>query len=136
MKRLLLLMTCACFSIVTITKADNGIVTPEHHSVVTDDWAKAKNGVWEGMKDNKTYWYKIDKSAKLWWSTDGKKWAAVEDGMWADKDGKWLKIGDGKLWWSADQGANWAEVPEWKWEGPKGEWYKFDQDWTLWVSKK
>lgn len=90
-----------------------------------------------GMKDGKSYWYKLDKNAKLWWSADGgKNWAEVKDGMWADKDGKWLKIGNNKLWWSADMGKNWSEVPEWKWEGPKGEWYKFDKDWTLWTNKK
>jgi hypothetical protein len=64
---------------------------------------------------------------------DGKKWSAVENGMWADKAGHWLKIGDNKLWWSADQGKTWSEVPEWKWEGPKGEWYKFDANWNLWT---
>lgn len=85
----------------------------------------------------KSYWYKLDKSAKLWWSADGgKNWVAVKDGMWADKDGKWMKISENKLWWSADMGKKWSEVPEWKWEGPKGEWYKFDKDWSLWTNKK
>ncbi len=102
---------------------------------VNAEWMKSKDGIWTGMMNGKTYWYKLDKSAKLWWSADGKKWSEVKDGMWADKDGKWLKIGDNKLWWSADMGKNWSEVPEWKWEGPKGEWYKFDKNWSLWTNK-
>jgi len=102
---------------------------------VNGDFMKSKDGTWAGMMKGKTYWYKLDKSAKLWWSTDGKKWMEVKDGMWADKDGKWLKIGENKLWWSADMGKTWGEVPEWKWQGPKGEWYKFDKDWSLWVNK-
>ncbi|MDP1727461.1 MAG: hypothetical protein Q8M15_11810 [Bacteroidota bacterium] len=97
---------------------------------------KSKEGTWAGMKEGKMYCYKIDKSAKLWWSADGKNWAAVSDGMWADKEGRWLKNGKNKLWWSADMGKNWSEVPERKWEGPNGEWYKFDKDWSLWVHKK
>ncbi|WP_127132811.1 hypothetical protein [Pseudoflavitalea rhizosphaerae] len=96
------------------------------------DWMKSKTGTWPGMKDGKTYWYKLDKKAGLWWSTDGKKWEAVGDGAWADKDGKWLKIHEGKLVWSTD-GNTWSEVPEWKWEGSDGKWYKFDNNWQLWV---
>ena len=98
------------------------------------DWKASKTGTWAGMKDGKTYWYKIDKEAMLWWSTDGKKWAKVSDGMWADKDGKWLKIHEGKLVWTTD-GKSWAEVPEWKWEGSDGKWYKFDAKWKLWVNE-
>jgi hypothetical protein len=85
------------------------------------------------MKDGKTYWYKLDKKAKLWWSMDGMKWAAVKDGAWADNDGKWLKIHDKKLVWSTN-GMKWSEVPEWKWKGSDGKWYKFDSSWTLWVN--
>lgn len=135
MKKSFLIMTGICLLSTVYLSADAGTPVPVVHHYVAEEWTKAKGGVWEGKMDNKTYWYKLDKNAKLWWSTDGKKWAAVENGMWADKEGKWLKIGDGKLWWSADKGANWAEVPEWKWEGPKGEWYKFDKDWSLWVTK-
>ena len=101
---------------------------------IVRDWMKSKAGTWPGMKDGKTYWYKLDKKAKLWWSADGKKWAAVADGAWADKDGKWLKINDNKLVWSTD-GSTWAEVPEWKWEGSDGKWYKFDSSWMLWVNE-
>ena len=96
------------------------------------DWMKSKTGTWPGMKDGETYWYKLDKQAGLWWSTDGKKWEAVSDGAWADKDGKWLKIHEGKLVWSTD-GNTWSEVPEWKWEGSDGKGYKFDNNWNLWV---
>ncbi|ASZ10197.1 hypothetical protein [Chitinophaga sp. MD30] len=98
------------------------------------DWAKSKTGTWAGAKEGKTLWYKLDKQAKVWWSEDGKKWAAVPDGAWADKAGKWLKIHDKKLVWSAD-GKEWSEVPEWKWEGADGKWYKFDSKWTLWVNE-
>lgn len=93
---------------------------------------KKADGTWAANHEGKTYWYKLDKEASLWWSTDGKKWAKVESGMWADKSGRWLKIGENKLWWSADMGKTWSEVPEWKWEGPRGEWYKFDANWQLW----
>ena len=98
------------------------------------DWTKSTTGTWPGMKDGKTYWYKLDKQGGLWWSTDGTKWAAVKGGAWADSDGKWLKIHDKKLVWSAD-GKTWSEVPEWKWKGSDGKWYKFDTDWTLWVNE-
>jgi len=103
---------------------------------ITGDFMKKADGTWAGMMKGKMYWYKLDKSAKLWWSTDGKTWAEVSDGMWADKAGHWVKIHENKLMWSADSGKTWAEVPEWKWEGPKGEWYKFDKDWSLWMNKK
>ncbi|MFY8108916.1 MAG: hypothetical protein ACOVO9_07985 [Bacteroidia bacterium] len=99
---------------------------------IQKEFSKKKEGTWAGKMDGKAYWYKLDKNAKLWWSTDGKKWAEVSNQMWADKSGKWMKIGDNKLWWSADMGKTWSEVPEWKWEGPMGEWYQFDKDWSLW----
>lgn len=98
------------------------------------EWKKASTGTWPGMKDGKTYWYKLDKKGGLWWSADGKKWAAVADGMWADKEGKWIKIHDKKLVWSTD-GKAWVEVPEWKWEGSDGKWYKFDPNWGLWINE-
>lgn len=104
------------------------------YSIAVPDWVKSSTGTWAGMKDGKTYWYKLDKKAGLWWSTDGKKWAAVKDGAWADKEGKWLKIHDKKLVWSTD-GKAWSEVPEWKWEGSDGKWYKFDGQWGLWVNE-
>lgn len=134
MKKFFLLMTCICLT-VTYLHVYAGNPAPVVKNYIAEEWIKSKDGIWEGVKDKKTYWYKLDKDAKLWWSTNGKKWAAVEDGMWADQDGKWLKIGDGKLWWSADKGGSWAEVPDWKWEGPKGHWYKFDKDWSVWVTK-
>jgi len=111
-----------------------GSATNTNLHIPAGDWTKSSNGTWPGMKDSKTYWYKLDKNAGLWWSTDGKKWAAVKDGMWADKDGKWLKIHQGKLVWSTD-GKQWSEVPDWKWEGSDGKWYKFDSKWTLWVNE-
>jgi hypothetical protein len=103
---------------------------------VASEWHKSAEGTWEGMHDGKKVWYKLNsKDATLWWSTDGKKWDAVKDGMWQDKDGKWLKIDAKMLKWSADGGKTWAEVPEWKWQGTDGKWYKFDKDWTLWVNE-
>lgn len=119
----------------TATQASNTPKTASTTTTVKADWKKSAEGTWAGKMNGKTYWYKLDNKAKLWWSTDGKKWAEVKDGMWADKDGKWLKIGDNKLWWSADSGKKWSEVPEWKWQGPNGEWYKFDKDWSLWTNK-
>ncbi|RAJ79362.1 hypothetical protein CLV59_106427 [Chitinophaga dinghuensis] len=101
--------------------------------IMMRDWMKSTNGTWPGMKDGKTYWYKLDKHGGLWWSTDGQKWEAVKDGAWADKDGKWLKIHDKKLVWSTD-GKTWSEVPDWKWEASDGKWYKFDSNWGLWVN--
>ncbi|SHL93361.1 hypothetical protein SAMN05216311_101163 [Chitinophaga sp. CF418] len=127
-------MLCICFILAVNVSVNAATPGPVCHKYVREEWSKAKDGIWNGIKDRKNYWYKLDKEAKLWWSTNGKKWAAVEDGMWADKDGHWLKISDNKLMWSADKGATWSEVPEWKWEGPKGEWYKFDKDWTVWVT--
>jgi hypothetical protein len=98
-----------------------------------DDWMKSPSATWPGMKDGKTYWYKLDKKGGLWWSADGNQWASVKEGTWADSDGKWLKIYHKKLVWSSD-GKSWSEVPEWKWKASDGKWYKFDQTWTLWVN--
>lgn len=129
-----------CLPVLLVT---NGLVQAAKNSEINPaatttmafrDWAKSKTGAWPGQKEGKTYWYKLDKNAGLWWSTDGKEWAAVKDGTWADKDGKWLKIHNKKLVWSTD-GKAWAEVPEWKWEGSDGKWYKFDNNWGLWVNE-
>ncbi|QJB38182.1 hypothetical protein HF324_10050 [Chitinophaga oryzae] len=104
------------------------------HPVVVRDWTKSATATWPAMKDGKTLWYKLDKKGGLWWSADGKKWAAAREGAWTDKEGKWLKIHEHKLVWSTD-GNSWSEVPEWKWEGSDGKWYKFDNNWTLWVNE-
>ncbi len=119
--------------ITTVTQAADLSTTPIVYEV-NADWVKSKTQTWAGSIEGKTYWYKLDKSAKLWWSTDGTKWAEVESQSWTDKEGKWLKINEGKLVWSAD-GTEWSEVPEWKWEGSDGKWYKFDKKWTLWTNK-
>lgn len=103
------------------------------HAANEGEWKKSPNGSWPGMKDGKTYWYRLDKKGGLWWSTDGEKWDAVKDGAWADKAGKWLKIHNKKLVWSAD-GKTWSEVPQWQWQGSDGKWYKFDNKWGLWVN--
>ncbi|MBV8253353.1 MAG: hypothetical protein JO154_12155 [Chitinophaga sp.] len=120
-----------------ISKVDvsmaNSLFSVNMHAPASE-WVKSTTGTWPGMKDGKTYWYKLDKKAGLWWSTDGNKWAAVQDGLWADKEGKWLKIHQGKLVWSTD-GKQWTEVPDWKWEGSDGKWYKFDAKWNLWVNE-
>lgn len=128
-----ILMLAICLP-VTLTMSSFTTTSNTDIAVVTfkSDWMKSKTGTWPGMKDGKTYWYKLDKKGGLWWSTDGKKWEAVSDGAWADKNGKWLKIHEGKLVWSTD-GSSWNEVPEWKWEGSDGKWYKFDNKWGLWV---
>lgn len=108
-------------------------VTSPHSYTPVYDWMRSPTGAWPGMKDGKTYWYKLDKKAGLWWSTDGKNWAAVKDGAWADSEGKWIRIHDKKLVWGTD-GKTWSEVPEWKWKGSDGKWYKFDEKWALWVN--
>lgn len=131
MKKSILMLALA----LPVALISSSFTTTNHDVTISSvhaDWMKSKTGTWPGMKDGKTYWYKIDKKAGLWWSTDGKKWEAVSDGAWADKDGKWLKIHEGKLVWSTD-GTSWSEVPEWKWEGSDGKWYKFDNKWSLWV---
>jgi hypothetical protein len=133
-----ILMAAAVLGLIlgaTATQASTAPKTTATSKTVKADWKKSAEGTWAGKMTGKKYWYKLDTKAKLWWSTDGKKWAEVKDGMWADKDGKWMKIGDNKLWWSADMGKKWSEVPEWKWQGPDGEWYKFDKDWSLWTNK-
>jgi hypothetical protein len=101
-------------------------------SISEPKWMKSENGAWMGA--NKT-WYKLNpKDASIWMSKDGKKWDAVKDNMWQDKEGKWLKIVSMDLKWSADGGKTWSTVPEWKWQGADGKWYKFDTDWNLWVA--
>lgn len=136
MKKTMLMLAAIGMMLAAQSTFASNTIAPSNIAEKKADWVKSADGTWAGKMDGKTYWYKLDKSANLWWSTDGKKWAEVATKMWADKSGKWLKIGDGKLWWSADKGKNWSEVPEWKWEGPNGEWYKFDKDWSLWVNKK
>ncbi|WP_246484955.1 hypothetical protein [Chitinophaga qingshengii] len=137
MKKTFRFVSAVLVSLLIISKADismagsnllPGLYTP------AVSWVKSTAGTWPGMKHGKTYWYKLGKKADLWWSADGKQWAAVKDGLWADKEGKWLKIHQGKLVWSAD-GKQWSEVPDWKWEGSDGKWYKFDAQWSLWVNE-
>lgn len=103
---------------------------------VTEDtkWIKDPDGAWKGKKGGKTYWYKLDKNLKLWFSSDAKKWDAVGDDIWIDKSDHWLKVKDKKLVWSGDSGKTWSEVPESKWEGSDGKWYKLDMEWALWVA--
>jgi hypothetical protein len=109
-------------------------VTTQRQNVSSiENWMKSTTGTWPGMKDGKTYWYKLDTKGGLWWSTDGTKWAVVKDKTWADSDGKWLMIQGKKLVWSTD-GKSWSEVPEWKWKASDGMWYKFDAEWSLWVN--
>ena len=134
MKKSSLTMLCICFFLAANINVHAAAPRPIYSKYVPEEWFKAKDGIWNGVKDKKNYWYKLDKDAKLWSSTNGKKWTAVEDGIWCDKDQHCLKVSEGKLVWSADKGASWSEVPEWKWEGPKNEWYKFDKDWTVWVT--
>jgi opacity protein-like surface antigen len=134
MKKIILLAGIACFAVSTV----NAAVVVRSFSIlnIVSEWEKSKEGTWDGMHDGKKVWYKLNqKDASLWWSMDGKKWEAVKEGMWQDKDGKWLKIVDAKmLKWSADGGKTWSDVPEWKWEAPSGTWYKFDKDWSLWMN--
>lgn len=122
------------FGMYTSYAAGTRMATPHTLNVtLADDWMKSPTGTWPGMKDGKTYWYKLDPKGGLWWSADGNQWAAVKGGAWADSDGKWLKIHDKKLVWSTD-GKTWSEVPDWKWKASDGKWYKFDPEWTLWVN--
>ncbi|MES2691406.1 MAG: hypothetical protein V4658_13440, partial [Bacteroidota bacterium] len=59
---------------------DSIAVTPSSApTTVNADWMKAKDGAWEGKMDGKTYWYKLDKNAKVWWSANkGKDWKMVD----------------------------------------------------------
>lgn len=134
MKKPLLIVSAVMLLLAAGRKA---ITARSPHPLYTQElsWSKSKTGVWLGMADNKLHWYKLDKSARLWASADGKEWQEVTEGLWQDKEGRQLKIGEGRLWWTSDEGKNFMEVPEWKWKGPKGEWYKFDAKWTLWVVK-
>ncbi len=134
MKKLIMAFSAASLLLATDMKAAPTHGQPQDRSQELD-WAKARNGVWLALVNDKLNWFKLDKNARLWVSNDGKEWAEVSDGMWPDKEGRQLKIGEGKLWWTSDAGKNFSEVPEWKWKGPKGEWYKFDAKWTLWVAK-
>jgi len=130
------LAVTACLLFTATTNATPVTTTMSHDvHVYGGEWKKSATASFPGIHDGKTYWYKIDSKAKLWWSKDGKEWAAVKDGMWADKEGKWLKIHSGKLVWSADMGKTWDEVPEWKWEASDGKWYKYDSKWALWVNE-
>lgn len=132
MKKIVLMATAIFIGYVA--NATESTITMKPSIVVVSDWMKSKDGTWEGIHEGKTVWYKLNpKDASLWWSTDGKKWEAVKDGMWQDKEGKWLKIDHKDLKWSADGGKTWSGVPEWQWEGPNGTWYKFDKDWSLWT---
>ncbi|WP_126245506.1 hypothetical protein [Chitinophaga rhizosphaerae] len=133
MKRNLIFVACALLLQATgvLSAAFPGPPAPASHNV---NWVKSKSGSWAANREGKSFWYRLDRNARIWWSPDGHEWAEVTDGMWADKQDRWLKIGEGKLWWTADAGKNFEEVPEWKWQGPRGEWYKFDAKWTLWVA--
>jgi hypothetical protein len=115
----------------------NKITAVKHPIVfIVNDWMKSTDGTWTGMHDGKKVWYKLNtKDVTIWWSTDGKTWSAVADGMWQDKSGKWLKIVNKKLVWSADGGKTWVDVPDWTWEDADGNWQKFDKDWSLWMKK-
>jgi opacity protein-like surface antigen len=135
MKKLVL---CAAIAALAFTTVDAARIVSAHKQIAIGEaeWMKSEAGTWTGMHDSKKVWYKLNtKDATLWWSTDGKKWEAVGDGMWQDKDGKWLKINDKKLVWSADGGKTWVEVPDWTWQDADGNWCKFDKDWTLWMKK-
>ncbi len=138
MKKFMLCMGVAALSFTVGHAATVNKTAVVNHSIIfaDGDWTKSTAGTWTGMHDNKKVWYKVNaKDASLWWSTDGKKWEAVKDGMWQDKDGKWLKISDKKLMWSADSGKTWSEVPDWTWQDADGNWCKFDKDWSLWTKK-
>jgi opacity protein-like surface antigen len=126
-----LLMTAAHAANVNYFAADLSSVT-----IGESEWMKSESQTWTGMHNSVKTWYKVNtKDASIWWSTDGKAWEMVKDGMWQDKEGKWLKISESKLMWSADGGKTWVEVPDWTWQDADGMWCKFDKDWTLWTKK-
>jgi hypothetical protein len=141
MKKLLVCLSAVAL-VMTAVHAKNYFSITSEADVVTvgeSEWMKSEGQTWVGMTgtnhDVKT-WYKVNtKDASIWWSTDGKAWEMVKDGMWQDKEGKWLKINESKLMWSADGGKTWSEVPDWTWQDADGTWCKFDKDWTLWTKK-
>lgn len=128
-----IVLSLALFAGVATTTQAVMIVDPEPGSVAAD-LVKSQTQTWPGMVEGTMRWYKMDQKAGLWWSTDGKKWTAVETQSWAGKDGRWLKVKGGQLVGSTD-GKEWSEVPEWKWEGCDGKWYRFDPNWSLWVKQ-
>lgn len=132
MKKLVLLAGVCCFAYAS--NAAKYKVNISTSAVATiSEWAKSKDGTWEGKLDDKRVWYKLNmKDLSIWCSADGTKWDIVKDGMWQDKDGRWLKINKKMLKWSADNGKTYVDVPEWKWEGTNGTFYKLDKTWGLW----
>jgi hypothetical protein len=137
MKKVFAGVAVAALMMTAVHAANVSSFATEISSVTMEDgWMKSESQTFTGMHNNVKTWYKVNtKDATVWWSTDGKTWAQVMDGMWQDKEGKWMKINAGKLVWSADGGKTWVEVPEWKWQDADGTWCKYDKDWTLWTKK-
>lgn len=104
--------------------------------IVSMDWVKTPTGTWEGVRDGKKLFYKINATdGSLWSSADNQKWEAVKEGLWQDKNGKWLKLEANELKSSPD-GKTWSVVLDSQWESANGTWYKFDKDLILWVKKE
>jgi len=95
-------------------------------------WKKSTNGRWQGSKDGTNYWYKTDKSGKLTYTSDNKKWTDVPDNRWMGYDGKWYRISGNNLMSSTD-GNSWVNTPDRTWRGADGTWYMFDNNWILWT---
>ncbi len=130
------LVAAFIFASTQVVAVNNTAEVKSAIAINAGDWMKSSDGTWTGMSNEKKVWYKMNtKDATIWWSTDGKKWEAVKDGMWQDKSGKWLKVSDKNLVWSADGGKTWSGVPDWTWEDADGNWQKFDKDWSLWTKK-
>ncbi len=126
--RILVVFCCIQPLLLLAQETDSSVVR-------TYNWKKTKNNSWPGVVNEQTYWYKLDASAKLWWSADGKKWEEDADGMWADQEGVFYKINGTQLAESTDGGSTWNETPQWKWLAVNGRWYKLDKDRVLWHSK-
>ncbi|MES2778678.1 MAG: hypothetical protein V4651_02165 [Bacteroidota bacterium] len=140
MKKTILTLSVFCAMLFANLQSQAGDITIQSSIVIavpatiSNEWSRADNGAWAGDMNEKSYWYKLDKDKKLWWSLNkGKDWAHVQNQMWADKDGHWLKIVNKNLVWSTDMGKTWSTVPDWTWQGSDGKWYKFDKDWSVWV---
>lgn len=66
MKRTIILLAIAmplAISAVNVQAASTGIVNTDYSTIA--DWTRSANNVWPGMKDGKTYWYKLDENAGL-----------------------------------------------------------------------
>lgn len=137
MKKIILLASGLCFNYaVNATETPTRIPAKSMITVSAAEWIKTANGTWEGIRQGKKLFYKINATdGSLWSSSDNKKWETVKDGTWEDKSGKLLKLVGTELK-SSTNGIDWALVLDSQWEGSNGIWYKFDPELILWFKSE